>query len=267
MIASADHCFVVPAYGESAYLETCLRSLAEQTLRSPIVVATSTPNAHVAMLAERHGARLAVNPVRGGIGTDWNFALESAGARWITLAHQDDVYLPTFAEKTLVALARHPDAVLAFCRYGELDGTRLRPPSTLIRIKNVLLELGFLGGRRATTRFSKTNVLRFGCAIPCPAVTLDGRTGLRFRTDLKIDLDWAAWLELARRPGAFVYLREQLMLHRVHSDSETSAGILGGVRASEDRTLLRMLWPRPIAELIASSYGIAYRSNRTAAHP
>jgi len=267
VIGPADHCFVVPAYGESPYLEACLASLTRQTVQSGVVVTTSTPNRHIETLAGRFGARLSINPERGGIGTDWNFALEAADARWITLAHQDDVYLPTFVEQTLAGLARNPDAVLAFCRYGELEDTRPRPPSTLIRIKHVLLELGFLGGDRAKTRFFKTNALRFGCAIPCPAVTLDAQTGVRFRTDLKIDLDWAAWLELARRPGAFLYLREQLMLHRVHAGSETSAGIHGGDRRNEDRALLRTMWPRPIADLIVSSYGIAYRSNRTPANP
>jgi hypothetical protein len=104
--------------------------------------------------------------------------------------------------------------------------------------------------------------LRFGCAIPCPAVTLNTATGLRFRTDLKVDLDWAAWLDLARKPGAFVYIREQLMQHRVHADSETSAAIGAGRRLAEDEALLRSLWPGPIARAIVASYRIAYRSNQ-----
>ncbi len=264
MQTSSDHCFVVPAYGESPHLSACLQSLARQEAASPVLVATSTPNRHIAALAERHGATLHVNPVAGGgIGADWNFALGVAPTRWVTLAHQDDVYLPGFAGRTLAALRRHPGALLAFCDYGELELDRERPVSTLLRIKRVLLELGFLGGERARQRFFKTNALRFGCAIPCPAVTLDSGTGLRFRTDLAVDLDWAAWLELARRPGAFVYVRERLMLHRVHPDSETSAAIGAGRRAEEDRAILRGLWPGFVADALVASYAIAYRSNRS----
>jgi hypothetical protein len=80
-------------------------------------------------------------------------------------------------------------------------------------------------------------------------------------------LDWAAWLELARRPGAFVYIRDTLMLHRVHPDSETTAAIAAGGRLAEDRAMLRMLWPRVIADVIVASYGIAYRSNRASSEP
>jgi glycosyl transferase family 2 len=263
-IDPALHCFVIPAYGESPHLEACLASLRGQSTQTAIRIATSTPNAHIQRLAERYAVRVHANPHGGGgIGADWNFALEAAGTSWVTLAHQDDVYLPDFATRTLRAVATNPDAVLVFSGYGEIEGSTARAPTTLLRIKKVLLELGFVGGGRASTRLFKTNMLRFGCAIPCPAVTINLQsTGLRFRTDLKVDLDWAAWLELARKPGAFVYLRDILMQHRVHAESETSAGLQNGVRLAEDATLLRSLWPGPVARAILASYRIAYRNNQ-----
>lgn len=257
-----NHSFVVPAYGESPHLEACLRSLAAQERPTSIIVATPTPSPRIEALAAAYGAELRVNERGGGIGIDWNFALSCASTRWVTIAHQDDVYLPRFTAATLDAAERHPDASLVFTGYAERTVDGIRVDTTLLRIKRALLELGFLGGSRAGTRFFKTNTLRFGCAIPCPAVTIDqARNRLRFREDLRIDLDWAAWLELARRPGAFVYVREVLMEHRVHADSETTAGIAGGARAAEDRALLRMMWPGPVADAIAATYGIAYRSN------
>lgn len=268
MHAPSNHCFVVPAYGESPYLEACLRSLATQEVASRVLVATSTPNRHIETLARRYHAPLHVNPAPGGgIGADWNFALDVAPTPWVTLAHQDDLYLSGFTCRTLAALDAHPEAVLAFCNYGEIELEQERPVSTLLRIKRVLLELGFLGTTCARSRFFKTNALRFGCAIPCPAVTLNVTTGLRFRTDMKVDLDWAAWLELARRPGSFIYVRECLMHHRVHPGSETTAGIGEGRRAAEDRAILRDLWPAPIAAALVASYAIAYRSNRAGHAP
>lgn len=261
-MTTADHCFVIPAYGDSPHLEACLQSLAAQQHPSRVVIATPTPSAHIAGLAEKYGAELRVNPAGGGIGIDWNFALDHAVAPWVTIAHQDDLYLPGFVARTMQAVAANPDATLAFTGYEEQVGDAVRGDTTLLRIKRALLEGGFMGGSRAASRFAKTNVLRFGCAIACPSVSLNlARTGLRFREDLRIDLDWAAWLELARAPGAFLYIRETLMLHRVHPDSETTAGIAGGVRAAEDRMMLRKMWPAPIANLIAGTYGIAYRSN------
>ena len=39
-----EHTFVVCAYGESPYLEKCIDSLEKQTVKSRILIATSTPN-------------------------------------------------------------------------------------------------------------------------------------------------------------------------------------------------------------------------------
>ncbi len=232
-----------------------------------MLIATSTPNRHIAELARQHGVPVRVNPQHGGgIGADWNFALAQAPRGWVTLAHQDDVYLPDFGREIGKALSRNPDAVLAFSGYEEVEGNEPRPTSTLLLIKKALLELGFLGRSRASSRFSKTNALRFGCAIPCPAVTLRS-DGIGFDTELKVDLDWAAWLEMARAPGAFVYVRRALMQHRVHPESETSAAISAGIRLSEDWTILESLWPAFIARAILASYRIAYRSNQVSGAP
>ena len=41
---SAKHTFVICAYKESAYLEECILSLKQQTVKSNIIMITSTPN-------------------------------------------------------------------------------------------------------------------------------------------------------------------------------------------------------------------------------
>lgn len=77
-------------------------------------------------------------------------------------------------------------------------------------------------------------------------------------------MDWAAWLDLCALQGSFVYLRQPLMVHRIHSGSETSSTIGSGHRAAEDLQLLRRLWPDWIARGIARAYALAYASNAAA---
>lgn len=153
-----DHTFAICAYGESPYLEACIRSVLSQKTKTGVLIATSTPNAHIAGLAETYGIPLFVNekalrrkagkhrertvgggeisadsaisggpsarggntPVGNGIATDWNFAYACAKTRLVTITHQDDIYLPAYARETLGALnrARHP--LIAFTDYGEL---------------------------------------------------------------------------------------------------------------------------------------------------
>lgn len=256
------HSFVVPAFGVSPHLEQCLDSLRSQTRSgSEVVVSTSTPSEALERMAAREGVRYHVHRRGGGIGRDWNAALDSASGDWVTIAHQDDVYLEDFVSATLDLVERHQDASLVMTGYAELlgDSDRVRDRTTMLRIKSLLLELGFLGRDRVRNTRGKLRLLRFGCPVPCPSVTLGpALRSLRFREDLKVDLDWEAWIGAAAVPGAFCYDRRTLMYHRIHPGSETSAGVREGVRAREDREMFNALWPRPVAALLAWLYAFSY---------
>ena len=75
---------------------------------------------------------------------------------------------------------------------------------------------------------------------------------LAFSEQMKSNLDWAAWLELARRPGAFGYIREPLVHRTIHSEAATVVSLED--RAAEDVAVLRQLWPRPIADVLLRLY-------------
>ena len=65
------HTFAVCAYKESPYLEKCIESLLSQTVKSNIMIATSTPNNYISSIAEKYELPLIVNPGEGGITQDW----------------------------------------------------------------------------------------------------------------------------------------------------------------------------------------------------
>jgi glycosyltransferase involved in cell wall biosynthesis len=257
------HSFVVPAYGRSPYLGACLRSLAEQSVPSPVVVSTSTPYDGLDELCEQHGARLVVHGPNQGIGHDWNMALRAAETDWVTLAHQDDLYAAGYSAFVARVAADHPDDLLAFSTYDEVEGDRKRDTVPMLRVKRVMLELAFLGRGRITSRRSKRRALRLGNPIGCPAVAINRAAApdFAFRTDMKTNMDWMAWLDLAERPGGFSLDRRPLMTHRIHAASETSATIDAGDRRREDRTVFERLWPSPIAGGLTALYGVSYRSN------
>ena len=74
------HTFVICAYKESAFLEECILSLKKQTVRSNILIATSTPNKYIDDIAEKYGIVVMVNKGQGGITQDcegvWGFDTE-----------------------------------------------------------------------------------------------------------------------------------------------------------------------------------------------
>jgi glycosyltransferase involved in cell wall biosynthesis len=258
------HAFVVPAYRHSDYLSDCLASLSSQTLKSAVVVSTSTPYQGLQDLCDKFGARLFVHGPNRGIGPDWNAAIACVQADLVTLAHQDDRYLPTFVDRMVDHAMRYSDSAFYFCDADEIteDG-QLRPVATNNRVKRWMVGAAFLGRRRVSDAMSKRLLLGFGNPIVCPSVTLNrqARPGFRFREDLRTNMDWIAWLDLAA--GASVtHVPEVLMHHRVHAQSETARCLDDGARASEDRMAFETLWPRSVATALMWLYRRSYEGYR-----
>ena len=103
------HVFAIPAYGQSPWLETCIRSLKAQSQPSPIILCTSSPSAFLEHMAETYGIPLFVRQGESGIRDDWNYAYKMADGEYVTIAHQDDVYHREYAAELLKAAERWPD--------------------------------------------------------------------------------------------------------------------------------------------------------------
>jgi glycosyltransferase involved in cell wall biosynthesis len=260
-----EHTFAIPVYRTAPNLAALIESLLAQTgVRSEILLSTSTPSAELEAIARRYALRLHINPKRVDIATDWNFALAVVRTEFVTLAHQDDLFAPSYATRLTDALRHHPGALLAFCDYSEHTPTGARSANVNLLIKRALRGLAFGMHDCITEPRAKVRLLSFGNPICCPSVMLS-RSALvdfHFSPGFQSNLDWVAWLELARRPGGFVYVREKLVSKGVHADSETSATISSRVREHEDLAIFESLWSRPVAATLANLYKFGYRANR-----
>ncbi len=259
-----DHAFVIPAYRESPFLEECVRTLVAQRLLTHVLIKTSTPNEHIARIAKIYRIPVLVNSQLPGIASDWNFALTATEASLVTIAHQDDLYSPQYTARALDAFHRFPDAVLAFSRFDECSADGPRPLNANLLIKRALTRQAFgFSEALASTRL-KRRLLALGNPICCPSVIFNRRriAEFRFTSQYKSNLDWDAWERLAAEPGQFVYLRDTLVSHRVHRDTETTASINGQVRDVEDRELLNRFWRPSTVAALAVFYRLSYLANR-----
>ena len=260
-----EHVFAICAYGESPYLAACVASLEAQLAPSPILLCTATPSARLEQMAREHHLTYCVNRDAPNIAGDWNFALaqaKAAGARYATLCHQDDLYLPDYGEGFRKAAERDPSLLIYFSDYGEQRREETVTSSRLLKIKRLLLMP--LRPRAAQTRVScKRMALCLGDPICCPAVTfnLDRLPLPLFETGMSTNLDWQTWEKISRLPGRFAYDPAVRMLHRIHPGSTTSQVLGEGGRRSQDEVMYSKFWPRAVARLLTRLYAASEKSN------
>jgi hypothetical protein len=259
------HSFAVMAYKDSPWLTACLDSLMSQTVNSEIFITTSTPSLYIDETAKRYGIQVFVTEPGKGIAHDWNFSFASANTKYVTLAHQDDVYVSHYTERCIKAAEKFDDTLICFTAYSELINDDKERSSTLMLNVKKLLRFAFMPFKKnISSKTWKKLSQAFGTPIPCPTVMFNKeRLGdFTFSEKYKVSLDWDAWLRMSAMNGRFVFVPEILVKHRIHPGSATTEGIKANVRQQEDFEIYCRIWPKFMARILTRFYAGSYKSNK-----
>lgn len=263
-MTKTTHTFVVMAYEQSPHIKDCIESLKRQTLPSKIIITTSTPNSWIEAIAEEYQVLLKVNRNRVGLANDWSFAYDCADTQYVTLAHQDDIYLPDYTKYVLEKAHNSKDNLITFCKYKELTTDSECRSGLNLQIKNAILFPFFLFSSSLSSNVLKKILFAIGSPIACPSVMYNKSNigKFSFSEEYSVNTDWKAWLHFANMKGSFAYVKSHLMKHRIYTGSETSRAIAQGLRQSEDLKLFKQVWPNFIAKPICKLYSLSYLFNR-----
>ena len=258
---SIIHTFVVLAYKESPYLETCIQSVLNQEYKSEVVLATTTDNTFIRTLAKKYHIKV-ITGKHTSIGGDFDFAIKCGKTPLVTIAHQDDIYDPSYSKEIVNAYKKNPNSLILFTDYYEVRNLKKTYTNTNLKIKRMLLiplRISCLTSKKWAKRF----VLRFGNAISCPAVTFHKKK-IKFPVfeyPMTCDIDWHAWEKLSKEKGNFIFISKCLMGHRVHEESETTKTISENRRTKEDLEIFKRFWPEWFAKKINKFYSKSEESN------
>lgn len=262
MYQLSNHTFVICAYKESPYLDECIKSIKEQTLNSKIIMITSTPNDFINETAKKNDIELFINNGESGIVQDWNFGYSHAKTKFITLAHQDDIYSKTYTEEVLIALKKSKKPIIAFTDYYEIRNGQVYETNKMLQVKRLMLSPLKIKLFHKS-RFIRRRILSFGCPICCPSVTFN-REAIPFavfQKGYRSDEDWQAWERLSKLKGEFVYCHKTITYHRIHQESETTVIINDNIRSKEDYEMFCMFWPKFIAKKLVKLYSRSEKLN------
>ena len=260
MKENSNHTFVICAYKEVPYLEECVKSLLNQTIKSEIIISTSTPNDSIKKLAEKYNIRLAINNEPKGHIDDFCFAYGKAKTKYVTLCHQDDVYYEKFAEETIKKMEKAKKPIIAFTNYNELRNEKTIKNNKLLFVKRLI---NFPIRLFKKSKKIRLFTLSLGNAICAPTVTYNKEIVDKpiIESDFKADIDWYTWIELAKKEGKFIYINKQLLGRRIHEQSLTTNVIKNNIKSEEDYKIFCEFWPKPIAKKLVKIYETSEKSN------
>lgn len=254
------HTFVICAYKEQPYLDDCIKSLKKQTLKSEIIVSTSTPNKMIEEITRKNKVKLVINTKTKGHINDFCFAYNLAKTKYVTLCHQDDIYYEDFAEKIVNKMEKEKAPIIGFANYNELrDGKTIKHNFLLIVKRLINFPLLLFKKSKKIRLFT----LSLGNAICAPSVTYNKeivKSPLK-QSDLKANIDWNTYIDFARENGSFVYVSKALLEHRIHEGSTTTKVINNNIMKSEDYIMFRKFWPKSISKLLTNIYSTSEKSN------
>lgn len=237
---------VMPVYNGEAYLRESLDSVAAQCHAAPqcngspgsaaievIAVDDGSTDSSPTIL-EEFASRLPLRVVRRERGGNWvaatNQAIHEARGEYVTVLHQDDLWLPDRLKTLRTLVEAHPKATL-FLHPARFIDERGRPLGTW----RCPLPAGESPPAVAVERLLVQNFI----AMPTPVFRRQLVTEWGgFDESLRYTADWDMWLKLAAA-GTTVYHRKPLAAFRLHRDSQTMNFPLARFREELEQTLGR----------------------------
>jgi len=254
--------FIICAYKDSPYLEECIKSLLNQKVKCSVAISTSTPNKLVEDLASKYKIPLYINKKSNGYYEDFLFAFNKAKTPYVTLCHQDDVYLENYSIEVLKKIEKAKDNLIIFSNYYDYKNDNIIKKSKLLFVKRLL---NFLLGFRIfqNFKFVRRRILSLGNPICSPTVTFNKDLIVEpvVKCPYRTSHDWYTWIDFSNKKGKFVYIRKPLLLRRINEFSETTLVIADNSKQKSDYEIFKIFWPDWIAKNILKLYSTSEKNN------
>jgi len=233
---------MIPVYNRVEYLPETLRSILTQDpgrerMQIEVLDDCSTLSDPEAMVRGIVGDRVSYfrQPRNVGLVENFNACIRRARGDWVHILHSDDAVRPGFYARASEAIAASPTVDAWFCRVIYMNADGLWTGLSEIEAATP----GILPGDFAE-RMLVGQRIQFAGILVRRAIyeELGG-----FRPELKLDMDWDMWKQIALR-GRIFHDPTPLALFRVHDGSAGAQAARSGEVIADRRRSIR----------IASSY-------------
>lgn len=272
--------FAIPFYSGTDFLIRAIDSILRQESDAwQALVCDDGPDPSiedVVQAASGGRVRYLRNPKNLGMAENWNRCIDVAETELVTLLHGDDELCPAYATRMTEAMAAHPRAAAAFCRYEVIGPASEHVFSLTDRVKDFINPTGktdtVLAGEPGMRALLRANFI----AAPSLCYRKSVLGTRRFVGDWKFVLDWELTTRILLDGDELVGLPERLIRYRRHPDQATEQLTRGKRRFSEEIDFYEKMraaveargWDRCAAvarQKRLTKLHVAYRTVRSAA--
>lgn len=233
--------FAIPYYRGRDLLREAIASVRAQTIDDweLVVVDDAGPEPVDALVASFGDPRIRSVRHRGNLGLtgNWNSCLALTRAPLVTLLHQDDRLLPTYAARMLAAAQASPASAAYFPDVRVIDADGQPGGALADRVKRLIPRPRAGGDLRGDQELAR---LLTGNYIYCPSLCLrrDRLPDPAFDPRWGFVLDWALTCGLLLAGEGLYAVREELFEYRRHAGSQTAVLTESASRFTEEVAFL-----------------------------
>ena len=239
------HTFVILAYLENDNLLECVKSVLNQTVKSNVIIATSTKNDYIIDLASEYGLGVMVNDKPSNKGSDYNYALNAFDTELVTIAHQDDVYDRNYVKEIINCYNKNKDAsIIITDSYEVLEDKKLKRSKSLLKKQFLIKPLKYK--KFQNKKYFKLRSLKYNQSFCTSTVTYIKKNIKSdfFSTNLTYNNDWQAFINLAKVDSKFVLIDKKLVGYRINLNEVNID------KVKEDILIYKSLWPNFIIDYL-----------------
>jgi len=115
----------IPSYNNGSLIGSAIRSVLDQTFKDIEIIVVDNDSVddseRVVRSLSDERIKFSKNSKNIGMTRNWNKCISMASGEFICLLCADDMYLPTFVERTLSMLETHPNLGFVHCAYKKIN--------------------------------------------------------------------------------------------------------------------------------------------------
>jgi glycosyltransferase involved in cell wall biosynthesis len=235
---------IMPTFERARYLREAIDSALAQTFGDFVLsIGDNSRNDHTEQIVREYDdprIRYRRHPENLGQQGNWLWLIDDAQTPLVASLHDDDVWCPTFLERTIPHIVDDPTVSMVFADYDLIDQdgayladetAELAASSHRDRLPEGRLDLDLEGALRL--------VAVWNAPQPAYCAVLRREAVVASEFPPEIDPVYDIWLsyQIARRGEGFAYVPERLTRYRWHPGSSTTTGWSG----PEDEIFARII--------------------------